>query len=93
MSAWKGAEGPLLPCALRYAWRRRLEGCVRGGRPWSEHFPCPLRGPCRRFDGYVTSYQARSYKPEEGIYRAAEALAGAAGPDLCFIDDKVRSRI
>ncbi len=36
------------------------------------------------------SYQERSYKPEEEIYRAAERIAGLAGQQLCFIDDKVR---
>lgn len=46
--------------------------------------------PVCSFDGYILSYQERSYKPDEEIYAAAERLTGLQGSQLCFIDDKVR---
>lgn len=45
-----------------------------------------------RFEGYVISYQERSFKPEEAIYRAVERLTGLQGEQLLFIDDKVNKR-
>lgn len=45
-----------------------------------------------RFEGYVISYQERSFKPEEAIYRAVERLTGLQGEQLLFIDDKVNER-
>lgn len=35
--------------------------------------------------------QVRSFKPDPGIYAAAEQLAQLAGPELLFIDDRAEN--
>jgi len=40
------------------------------------------------FDGYIYSYQVGAMKPQPKIYEAMEAMAGKAGADLIYIDDR-----
>lgn len=43
------------------------------------------------FSGYIYSYEVRSMKPAPGIYDAMEAMAGAKGADLVYIDDRLEN--
>ncbi|MFM8360925.1 MAG: HAD family hydrolase, partial [Verrucomicrobiota bacterium] len=43
------------------------------------------------FDGYVFSYQVGAMKPRAKIYEALEALAGAQGADLLYLDDRLEN--
>jgi putative hydrolase of the HAD superfamily len=43
------------------------------------------------FTGYIYSYEVRSMKPSPGIYEAMEAMAGAKGADLVYIDDRLEN--
>lgn len=43
------------------------------------------------FDGYIYSYQVKAMKPQPEIYAALEAMAGAAGDELVFIDDRAEN--
>lgn len=45
----------------------------------------------RNFDGYIYSYEARSMKPDKGIYEALEKLAGKRGSDLLYVDDRAEN--
>jgi HAD superfamily hydrolase (TIGR01509 family) len=40
------------------------------------------------FNGYIYSYQVKAMKPQPEIYAALEAMAGATGDELVFIDDR-----
>lgn len=40
------------------------------------------------FDGYIYSYKVKAMKPQSEIYAALEAMAGATGDELVFIDDR-----
>jgi glucose-1-phosphatase len=41
------------------------------------------------FDFYVLSFEARSMKPDEGIYKVSEQRSGRAPEQLFFTDDRV----
>ncbi|MCC9605306.1 HAD family phosphatase [Blastopirellula sp. JC732] len=41
-----------------------------------------------RFEQYVLSYEAKSMKPDGGIYRAAISQAGVAPSSIFFVDDR-----
>lgn len=43
------------------------------------------------FSGYIYSYEVRSMKPAPGIYEAMEAMAGAKGADLVYLDDRLEN--
>ena len=43
------------------------------------------------FTGYIYSYEVRSMKPDSRIYEAMEAMAGARGSDLVYIDDRLEN--
>jgi putative hydrolase of the HAD superfamily len=43
------------------------------------------------FDDYILSYEHRSMKPDEAIYRAVERITGRSGPDLLYIDDRLEN--
>ena len=39
----------------------------------------------------IYSYEVRSMKPAPGIYEAMEAMAGAKGADLVYLDDRLEN--
>ena len=43
------------------------------------------------FTGYIYSYEARSMKPDPGIYVALETLTGLQGADLLYLDDRAEN--
>lgn len=43
------------------------------------------------FTGYIYSYEARSMKPDPGIYVALETLTGLRGADLLYLDDRAEN--
>lgn len=43
------------------------------------------------FDGYVYSYEVGAMKPRAKIYEALEAVAGARGSDLLYLDDRLEN--
>jgi putative hydrolase of the HAD superfamily len=40
------------------------------------------------FDGYIYSYEARSMKPDAGIYEALEQLSRCTGDEILYLDDR-----
>lgn len=45
----------------------------------------------RLFHGHVLSHEVGCMKPKEPIYEAVERMAGTAGPNLFFIDDRAEN--
>ena len=45
----------------------------------------------KEFDGYIYSYEHRSMKPEEKIYRVVEEITGRQGAEILYIDDRVEN--
>ncbi len=43
------------------------------------------------FTGYIYSYEARSMKPDPGIYVSLEKLTGLQGSDLLYLDDRAEN--
>ena len=43
------------------------------------------------FEGYILSFEQQSMKPSERIYEIAEAITGARGADILYIDDRLEN--
>jgi putative hydrolase of the HAD superfamily len=41
-----------------------------------------------RFTGHVLSYEAKSLKPESGIYEVLEQTSGCSGGEIAYLDDR-----
>jgi HAD superfamily hydrolase (TIGR01509 family) len=43
------------------------------------------------FDGHILSYEVKAMKPNPAIYEAMEAMCGAKGEQLVYIDDRAEN--
>ena len=43
------------------------------------------------FDGHILSYEVKAMKPNPAIYEAMEAMCGAKGDQLVYIDDRAEN--
>lgn len=43
------------------------------------------------FDGYLYSYEVGAMKPQPEIYEAMERRAGASGPKILYLDDRIEN--
>lgn len=62
-------------CEAHWQWLKR--------RPW------PMLGEW--FETCILSYEARSMKPDEQIYRLSEQASGRRGADIFFMDDRIEN--